>query len=65
MSMKQRLLLQLPIHAIIAKLLSALATGADCDRLFSVSGRFFCGLRARLTTGHVDIKTLFKSMAGG
>ena len=48
MNLKQKLLLNYyPL---------ALATAADCDRLFSVSERLFCGLRARLTTGRVDLK---------
>ena len=49
---------RLPIHTReAAKLLSAPATSADCERLFLLSGRLFCKLRARLTAVHVNLWT--------
>jgi hypothetical protein len=49
---------KLPIHArLAATLLSAPATSSDCERLFSLSGRLFCKLRARLTAEHVNFRT--------
>ena len=49
---------RLPIHArLAAKILSAPATSSDCERLFSLSGRLFCKLRANLTAERVDFRT--------
>ena len=49
---------RLPIHArLAAKMLSAPATSSDCERLFSLSGRLVCKLRASLTAQHVHYRT--------
>lgn len=47
--------IELPIHArLAAKILSAPATSADVERLFSLSGRILCKLRSSLTADHVN-----------
>ena len=38
-------------------MLSSPATSSDCERLFSLSGRLFCKLRASLTAQHVHYRT--------
>ena len=46
---------QLPLHArLAAKLLSAPATTANVERLFSLSGRILSKMRSRLTPDRVN-----------
>lgn len=41
----------------MAKLFSAPAMPAECERPFSLSGRLFCKLREILTADHIDFRT--------